>query len=343
MSPEIRAKRESAWEFMMVLRKISRKRKADEGGLDFGVIMTVGWIWFWIEGWGFAKRVRSNRAGKFIIREKPLVVTLWQQRCTKGRGRINRSMADEMTKQMENLKFSEEELADVGEEKLGLSKHMEGSEKWMVGKLVSPKMVDTGLLIRVFFAVWKDTPLEEAMTLGPNLFLFKFKQVEFKESVLNRCPLSFNGELLALKVFDGILSPHKYNFGPLPMWVRVYKVQLGMMTQQMGEIIGDRMGSHIAVDMREGEGRMGEFLRVRTEIDNLSHLRRCVTLGRLPDGNPRICMVKYERLPKFCYYCGVIGHGWELCTTKPEGFEGPFQFGECLRVDMGKPSTQRKR
>ncbi|KAL4347289.1 hypothetical protein GQ457_17G007720 [Hibiscus cannabinus] len=201
-------------------------------------------------------------------------------------------MADEMEKQMENLNFSEEELSDLGGSEFTQMGNKEGSEKWLVGKLISPNLVDTGFLIRVFFAVWQETPLEEAVTLGPNMFLFKFKEVESKVSVINRCPWSFNGELLALKVFDGMLSAQEYDFGPLPMWLRVYKVPLGMMSQQMGESIGARLGSHIAVDMREGDGRMG--------------------------------------------------HWWEVCTLRPEGFEGPYQFGEWLKVDMGKQGTGRK-
>ncbi|KAK9031974.1 hypothetical protein V6N11_056259 [Hibiscus sabdariffa] len=34
------------------------------------------------------------------------------------------------------------------------------------------------------------------------------------------------------------------------------------------------------------------------------------------------------------------GHWWEVCTMLPEGFEGPFQFGEWLKVDMGKQDNE---
>ncbi|KAL4295983.1 hypothetical protein GQ457_12G013380 [Hibiscus cannabinus] len=252
-------------------------------------------------------------------------------------------MADEVAGLMGNLNFSEEELADVNSSGEEMMETMEGTEKWVVGKLISPSIVDSGLLIRVFFAVWKETPLEEASPLGPNLFLFKFKQEEFRDSVLNRCPWSFDGELLALKPFDGLLSPSEYNFHPLHIWLRVYQVPLGLMTQQMGEKIGNTMGVHKAVDLRDGEGRMGEYLRLRSEIDSSRPLRRFITLGKLADGNPRMCPIKYERLPKFCYHCGRIGHGWELCVDRPVEFQGPFQFGDWLKVDLGKERQHARR
>ncbi|KAL4296489.1 hypothetical protein GQ457_12G013640 [Hibiscus cannabinus] len=245
-------------------------------------------------------------------------------------------MAEEVIGLMENLKFSEEELVDVSNSEEDMLETVEGAEKWIVGKLISPIMVDSGLLIRVFFAVWKDTPLEEASPLGPNLFLFKFKKVEDREFVLNRCPWSFDGVLLALKPFDGMLSPGEYNFNPLHIWVRIYQIPLGLMTQQTGEKIGSTMGVHKAVDLREGDGRMGEHLRVRTEIDSSKPLRRFIALGKLADGRLRMCPVKYERLPKFCFFCGRIGHGWEICPERPGDFQGPFQFGDWLRVDLGK-------
>ncbi|KAL4319473.1 hypothetical protein GQ457_18G011570 [Hibiscus cannabinus] len=247
-----------------------------------------------------------------------------------------KDMAEEVIGLMENLKFSEEELMDVSNNGEDMMETVEGSDKWVVGKLISPAMVDSGLLIRVFFTVWKDTPLEVASPLGPNMFLFKFKKLEDKEFVLNSCPWSFDGELLALKPFNGMLSPGEYNFYPLHIWVKIYQIPLGLMSQQTGERIGSTMGIHKAVDLREGDGRMGEYLRVRTEIDSSKLLRKFIALGKLADERLRMCPVKYERLPKFCFHCGRIGHGWEICPERPEAFHGPFQYGDWLRVDLGK-------
>ncbi|KAK8640920.1 hypothetical protein V6N13_008672 [Hibiscus sabdariffa] len=38
----------------------------------------------------------------------------------------------------------------------------------------------------------------------------------------------------------------------------------------------------------------------------------------------------------------LVGHGWELCSTRPDGFEGPFQYGDWLKVDMGQPLQRKK-
>ncbi|KAK8479996.1 hypothetical protein V6N11_037008 [Hibiscus sabdariffa] len=57
------------------------------------------------------------------------------------------------------------------------------------------------------------------------------------------------------------------------------------------------MGKFVAIDMREGDGRWGEFLRIRVELDRTKSLRRCVNIGKAPGGKPRLCMINYPLLP----------------------------------------------
>ncbi|KAK8557900.1 hypothetical protein V6N13_008700 [Hibiscus sabdariffa] len=52
-------------------------------------------------------------------------------------------MAEGVAQLLENLSFSEEELLEIGDSEGELSGQITGSEKWLVGKLISPEMVDT--------------------------------------------------------------------------------------------------------------------------------------------------------------------------------------------------------
>ncbi|KAL4335056.1 hypothetical protein GQ457_07G000060 [Hibiscus cannabinus] len=249
-----------------------------------------------------------------------------------------------LVQEMEGLRFTEDELQVVEEiEALGLEP-VQGEERWVVGKLVSPRIVDGPLLIRIYFSVWKNQPLEEATSLGPNMFLFKFKKDEDRDFVLGRCPWTFDGELLALKPFDKLLSPKDYDFHPLPIWMRIYDVPLGFMSSKVGEAVGNKFGKCIATDLRDEKGCSGEYLRVRVEIDSSRPLKRCTVLGKnAKTGQPRVCMVKYERLPRFCFYCGIIGHEFQLCPDLPKGDTPTFQFGDWLRVEPLKSNDLAKR
>ncbi|KAL4284543.1 hypothetical protein GQ457_16G011650 [Hibiscus cannabinus] len=239
----------------------------------------------------------------------------------------------ELAKQIEGLHFTEEELQGVAEIEELDNEPIDGEEKWVVGKLISPRIVDGPLLIRVYFLVWKPQLLEEATSLGPNMFLFKFKKAEDKDFVLGRYPWTVDGELLALKSFDMLLTPKEYDFHPLPIWARIYVVPLGYMNRKVGEAIGNKFGKRIATNLRDDMGCAGEYLRLRIEMDCSKPLKRCMMLGRnIKSEQPRVCMFKYERLPRFCFYCVIIGHEHQLCLDKPEGNLPPFQYGDWLRV-----------
>ncbi|KAL4296417.1 hypothetical protein GQ457_12G000180 [Hibiscus cannabinus] len=251
------------------------------------------------------KKEIAERPRSHLERRRPLVtkqrsntipkesLELVKQKLRKHKAGDTQTMAEEVVGLMENLKFSEDELMD-----------------WVAHSCV--------------LYCLERYPIGGRLPLGPNLFLFKFKKVEDREFVLNRCPWSFDGELLALKPFDG-------------------------------ERIGATMGVHKAVDLQEGDGRMGEYLRVRTEIDSLKPLRRFIALGKLVDGRLRMCPVKYERLPRFFFNCGRIGHVgnvsrqarrvqraipvWGLAQNKTFG----RGRGEIDRLaGRGRPSTRKK-
>ncbi|KAK2650316.1 hypothetical protein Ddye_017805 [Dipteronia dyeriana] len=85
----------------------------------------------------------------------------------------------------------------------------------------------------------------------------------------------------------------------------------------------------------------GKFVRVKVEIDVTRPLKRAIKL-RLDEFNSTVTIpIKYERLPEFCYGCGVLGHSFHDCmdkTSRREAMEGSMtKYGDWLRaVLMGR-------
>ncbi|XP_039033201.1 uncharacterized protein LOC120169045 [Hibiscus syriacus] len=169
------------------------------------------------------------------------------------------------------------------------------------------------------------------------LLLIQVSSVEEKVAVLERTPWSFGADFLAIKDFETHLSLDEYDFSMLAIWLRIYNVPLGWMNREIGEELGNALGKLLAVDLREGEGRLGDFLRIRVELDCKSPLRRCLTHGTKADGQPRICPIKYERLPCFCHRCGIIGHSGSSARTKRMTMKGVLDTGS------GSKSNQLRR
>jgi hypothetical protein len=131
--------------------------------------------------------------------------------------------------------------------------------------------------------------------------------------------------------FDGFTPPSQLVFEKAAFWVRMYNLPLACMGSDIGEQIGATVGE---VDQNDGEAEWGEYLRVRIIIDLTKPLDR----GRKINIRNKSTWVKlkYEKLPNFCYNCGVVRHSRWGCAAKSLKGEGSLSgdtpFGPWLRV-----------
>lgn len=64
-----------------------------------------------------------------------------------------------------------------------------------------------------------------------------------------------------------------------------------------------------------------------------------------PDGERTWIQFKYERLPVFCHFCGLLGHDLNRCSShyaaEKNGGVGEYQYGDWLKAagNRSKPSS----
>jgi hypothetical protein len=74
------------------------------------------------------------------------------------------------------------------------------------------------------------------------------------------------------------------------------------------------MGEVVKVEMQVVSFGSGEFDRVRVDLDSEKPLMRVVSLS--PKGSGSIFMqVMFEKVPKFCDHCDLMGHSVLECGT----------------------------
>ena len=83
-------------------------------------------------------------------------------------------------------------------------------------------------------------------------------------------------------------------------------------TKETGWTIGSSLGEVMEVDVPDSSVIWGKCLRVRVRIDVTKRLIRGkkITIER---GEVRWVQFKYERLPNFCYRCGLLSHTLKDC------------------------------
>ncbi|KAL4352786.1 hypothetical protein GQ457_06G015250 [Hibiscus cannabinus] len=240
---------------------------------------------------------------------------------------------------MESLHFTEEEAAAVAE----IPDENCDSSLWLVGNIISCKQFDGDSIIRIFRSVWKTKNILEMVELQPNFFLIKPSSPGAKDMILKRRPWTVHNDFFSIKSYVPAFATTEYVFHFMTIWVRVYKLPLRAMNRDMGLRLGGTVGTALGVDHRVEGGNMGEFLRILVEVDTRKPLRRCFLLhnGLAKQASP--CPLRYERLPDFCYFCGLVGHVLASCPTKSAADDGKkLQYGSWLRVSTQQPRPRKR-
>ncbi|XP_059454983.1 uncharacterized protein LOC132185195 [Corylus avellana] len=161
-----------------------------------------------------------------------------------------------------------------------------------------------------------------------------------KVKVLEGRPWVFESNLFLVEDFDGHTSPSKFTFDKASFWVRMTNLPLACMGREVGFKLGPAIRTVEEVDTDKDGIGWGEFLRVKIVIDLYKPLSR----GRMLKFNGKSTLIgfKYERMPKFCYHCGVLCHGPEGCLKRSMmRNQEILQFGPWMRASSPTRRTEK--
>ncbi|XP_074298255.1 uncharacterized protein LOC141629093 [Silene latifolia] len=184
----------------------------------------------------------------------------------------------------------------------------------LVGKIWASKAINGRAAVDTMLRLWnsKGKVMGSMVDVKEKLFVFKFEDERDKIKVMEGQPWHFD----------------KF----LPLWECIYDLPIKGRTNE-GNLrkLGAQVGKFIVRD----EVRVSELermVRIRILHDIRKALKPTVEV-RIPSGKVDTFVVKYERLPLFCYGCGVLGHGEKDCESGPYD-EDDLQFGEGLRDEQ---------
>jgi hypothetical protein len=148
-------------------------------------------------------------------------------------------------------------------------------------------------------------------------------------------PWVFEGCLFSVADYNGDIPPIQMDFEKVAFWTRMFNLPLSCMSEAMGVQIGNSVGFVEEVDTEEDGVGWGAYLRVKIRMD----ISRPLARGRVLKLNGVTTWVafQYEKLPKFCYHCGIIKHGELGCLHRKGVLSQQVnsklqQFGSWLRV-----------
>lgn len=100
----------------------------------------------------------------------------------------------------------------------------------------------------------------------------------------------------------------------MKMWVQIYDISRGFISEKILRSIGSSMGQVIKLDPTTFDGAWKQYVRIRILINISKPLKRRLKLKR--EGDSRSCInFKYECLGTFCFVCGILGHSEGDCSV----------------------------
>jgi hypothetical protein len=241
---------------------------------------------------------------------------------------------DEISDMWGKFSLKEEESVGVSLDAPDIVPLVNRGRSCVVGKMVADRIVPKEYYKAPLLRVWKPMGSVVFNVIGENLFIAEFEYEWDKTRIMEGRPWLFDGNLVSLKEFDGFTPPTKMCFDQASFWVRMYNLPLACMGKSSGNKIGSSVGDVEEVDVLDEDAGWGEYLRVKISLD----LTKPLVRGRMLhlEGRSSWVAFKYEKLPKFCYTCGIIKHSRLGCAqqgSRAKAGEGEEQqYGPWLRV-----------
>jgi hypothetical protein len=219
--------------------------------------------------------------------------------------------AEDLTRQWGKLTLRDDENPGIVIKSQTFSPLLQRGCSCMVGKLLTERFVDKDVLKTPMIRAWKPTGSVSFKQLGPNLFLIDFQNWWDKDRILKGRPWTFDRDLFSLVDFNGLTPIEDLDFGNTAFWVRMYRLPLACMGREVGMQVGSTVGEVEDIDVLDDGVACGEFLRVKIRIDLSKPLAR----GRIIklQGKEIWVAFQYEKLPRFCFNCGVVIHSNQKC------------------------------
>ena len=178
--------------------------------------------------------------------------------------------------------------------------------------------------------LWKPNKNIQLSVIGEELFLVDFEDECDKRRVVDMRPWHYEKQLVLFQEFEGEKNPKDIILKWSPFWVQIYNLPLKSRTRETGKAIGASLGKVIEVDVADTGVQWGTCLRVWVDIDVTRKLIRGRKIN-FEEGGARWVHFKYERLPNFCYRCGLLEHDLKDCLegsgNDKEVERGDLQYG----------------
>ncbi|CAL1408236.1 unnamed protein product [Linum trigynum] len=199
----------------------------------------------------------------------------------------------------------------------------------LIGRLFMENM-PIPLLQRIVNNLWRCNSPVVVLEADMGLLQFLFADESDRERVLLRAPWIIKDHILMLREWAPVTPELYQELAWVPFWIQMWDIPSQCRTVKLGRRLAARLGEEVDTGLFGTRGDLGYFVKARVRVNVELPLRT-----RLTASNPRLgqfrVVLRYERLPLFCFNCGRIGHAERACRFPRH--EGNEVYGPELSTD----------
>ena len=239
-------------------------------------------------------------------------------------------MAGELIEKCQRLRINDAEADVLDTGVLGDASNDEKVSLLLVGRVVTDRNFHVEAFKRTITQAWGVSKRLVIRMIGPNRFVFQFFHWRDKEKVLAGRPWCFDNQLVVLNEITGNEQPSEVQLTHSPFWIRIKNLPFNCCTIPVCTAIAGKIGR--VMDLEENPLHLDTYRRVRIDMDITKPLCRYQSIkGR--DGRVVRVAIAYERLPFFCFLCGIIGHSErDCCNVDDDAQDKVMGWSKTLRA-----------
>ncbi|CAH9143378.1 unnamed protein product [Cuscuta epithymum] len=192
--------------------------------------------------------------------------------------------------------------------------HVKVAEFPVVGVINTDRKVRFQAVQELFTSLWRPGRGMAVQEIDEKRYLFTFNHKIDMNRVIEDGPWLFERNLVLLKAVGPNDIPHKMDLFEAEFWVQVHNVPYKFMNVDTARRVGNYIGEFISFDESHFKEKWSPYLRIRVKMDVRKPLKKGSTLTKGGEGH--WVDFKYEKLPSFCFICGIMGHSEKFCPLK---------------------------
>ncbi|XP_074328037.1 uncharacterized protein LOC141665950 [Apium graveolens] len=179
---------------------------------------------------------------------------------------------EDINMHMANLGIEDEENEELvfGAEVEEVNKY----ELCLVGRFLSEKSINDRAMKSKLADVWKPAMGVTIKEIEPGIYLFQFYHIEDLNWVMNGGPWSFDNIMLVLATIPPGENPIKVALIYVNIWIQIYDLPSGFMTETVGKLLGNFFGEILLYDSKNESSLWRDCMHLKIKLDVRKPLKR---------------------------------------------------------------------